>query len=244
LKHLDFKSKIRQEYAFLNDMIRQTSEMLVGLVRTQGTAMSLQYARKIMYLCLIRKNDGKGRCCGVRWAKYQYSFKTGRRSWYNFKLPGKVPASTLKLMSPDDKNRFQELDALASKILDLRHDLTSKKMRILTTFRHIRDTDEPRLKQILKDYQVLKQGAGSEINAQETESGGGRHDAAPAAEVQGYELIRTAQDSMAGIGSPGAESEESLPAAGSGDNLPEAQPAKNLEDLDLSKLSDDYSIYF
>ena len=237
MKHSAFKSKIRQEYAFLNDMIRQTSGVLVSLVQTQGSAIRLQYTRKEMFLCLVRKNDDKGRCCGVRWAKYQYSFKNGRRSWYNFKLPGKVPASTIRLMSPGDEARFRALDAIAARILDLRHDLTSKKMRILTTFRHIRGTDEPRLQKILCDFSSMQDDADLGFKVQDLEPADSTQEAETADEGQGRESTEKAEEPEPEGAFAETEPEEDLldeESEDAEDNSQEIEPAINLEDLDLS----------
>lgn len=230
MKNSELKSKIRQEYANLNDKIRQTSELLVSLVQTQGSAIKLQYTRKEMYLCLIRKNDNKGRCCGVRWAKYQYSIKNGRRSWYNFKLPGKVPASTVRLMSPEGQHKFAEMDAIAVRISSLRHDLTSKKKRIISTFQNIKTTDDPRLQKILEDYGAIQEDADLGLVVQEPEMPEALEETEQEEGGQGSELTETADDPEQEEDSSGAELGDAW------DDPQKERPAMNLEDFDFSQL--------
>lgn len=144
----DFLSNIKREYIDLDEMIAESSRLFEMLVQSQKPAFELQYARWMMYLCLIKNNDAAGKCCGIRWAKYHLSPKTGKRSWYNGTLPGKVPPSTVRLMSPAEQERFREIDATAVQLSNMRHSLTSKKKRILSTFQNIRQTDRPRFAKI------------------------------------------------------------------------------------------------
>ena len=162
----EFVSNIRREYVQLDEMIAESSKMLETLVQMQGPAYELQYTRWKMFLCLIKNYDAAGRCCGVRWAKYHFSPKNGKRSWYNGRLPGKIPPSTLRLMSPAEQERFREIDAVAVQLSKLRHSLTSKKKRIFSTFQNIRQTDKPRLQEVTQKFQALH-GAKTKIEEME-----------------------------------------------------------------------------
>ncbi len=156
LEDSKFELKIKREYEQLEKMILDTSEMFEELVRMQGPAIKLQYSQRVLYLCLVRENNSYGKCCGVRWAKYQFSSKTGRRSWYNGWLPGKVPPSTVRLMSPEGKRRYQKINKAAISIVQLRRSLTTKKKRILATFQNIKRTDNPRKQEVLEEFNSVR----------------------------------------------------------------------------------------
>lgn len=154
----EFASKIKHEYRNINAMIEETSNILEGVTRIQGQGLELQYSRWTMYLCLVKKLDPKGVCYGVRWAKYRISTSSGRKSWYDGWLPGKVPPSTVRLMSPEDKHKFKELNTFAAEISDIRHRLTSKKKSILATFQNIGRTEKPRLQGARQRFKALQEG--------------------------------------------------------------------------------------
>lgn len=156
MQDLKKKLNVKREYSRLNEMIRQTSEVLEALVQNQPSAMVLPYSRKTMYLCLVKRYDQKSVCYGVRWTKYRINPETGRKAWYKGWSPGKVPPATQNLLSPEDKQRFKEIDSFAFEVSDLRHTLTSKKKRIIATFQNINQTDKPCMQEILEEIKALE----------------------------------------------------------------------------------------
>lgn len=142
-----------QEYDSLQEGIEQTSGLLERLVRDQGQSIPLRYTRWTLYLCLVQQKNGRKECCGVRWAKYRL-VNDSRRVWYNGWKLGKVPASTIRMMVPEDEQRFYELDKYGKTITKLRSELTLKKKRIDGTFQSIRHTDLPRLQELVQNIEV------------------------------------------------------------------------------------------
>lgn len=157
-----FKLNVDQEYDNLQQMLKQTSELFERLVRDQGQAICLQYTRWTLYLCLVRQNNGNGECCGVRWAKYRLANES-RKVWYNGWLPGKVPASTIGKIGTEDRHRFRELDNYGKQLIKFRSELVLKKKRIVGTFQSVRQTDSPRLQELLQNIEGMQ-----EENVQET----------------------------------------------------------------------------
>lgn len=149
-----FQFSPEQDYNHLEALIGRTSEALEHLVKNQGPSFEVSYKKWTMYLTQIRVRDNYGTCYGVRWAKYRLG-NEGRKIWYNGWQLGRVPASTIKKLDPEEETRLRELEKWGKKIMELRKILTSKKKRILGTFQSIRQTDTPRLQDALQNIEGL-----------------------------------------------------------------------------------------
>lgn len=217
---LENKFNIGSEYEILKKKIRQTSKILETLVQTQGNAIKLHYSHWTMYLCLVRVTDPSGVCYSVRWAKYRYSVKNGRRSWYKGWAVGKVPPSAVKLMSQEGKEKYRELDKQASEVCELRKGLTSKKKRVWATFHNMKQIEYPRLQELTERFQDTQEAA-PEADVEETEL------EAEAQELGPTEGFRDEEPEEGG-----AEPEADLGMQDEG----AAEQEVNIEDLDLSRL--------
>lgn len=146
-----------QEYERLNDLIKKTSTHFDRLVSGQGAAAPLQHVRWMMYLCLVRQVNKQGQCYSVRWAKYRVS-ETGRRTWYNGWIPGKIPASVKQHLEPADSQKILSLDQFAKELSKVRKDLTTKKKRIRGTFQSIQKTEKPHMERLWETARWLEKG--------------------------------------------------------------------------------------
>lgn len=156
MKNLENELYLKGEYASLDEMIKQTSTAFEALIQSQGAAFELQYSQGTKYMYLVKKQDSKKTCYGVRWMKYSISPQTGMKRWDLGWSPGKVPASAKKSINSEEQKRFQQIDQLALKISRLRDTLTSKKKRIISTFQNIRQTDKACLQGVLERVETFR----------------------------------------------------------------------------------------